>query len=411
MSINRLTTTLLVAVFSLSSFAAKPSKEKSITDREYTAKLAYKIAEPVLRNMAKGELKKNMQIELSPTWDNRNKDVTYMEAFGRLMTGIAPWLSLPDDDTAEGKQRKQLREWALQSYAHAVDPDSPDYLLWNKESQPLVDAAFIAESFLRAPKQLWEPLDEITKERYIKEFTELRRINPPYNNWLLFSAIVESFLMSVDAPYDAYRISSALRKIEEWYVGDSWYADGTHFAFDYYGSFVIHPMYVEVLQQCVNKNRIAGKAQLEKSIKRLTRHAHIQERFISPEGTFPVFGRSITYRAGALQVLSMASLHEVLPADISQAQVRSALTAVLKNLFSIEGNFNESGFLQLGFAGHQPEIADSYTNNGSLYLTSVGLLHLGLPANHDFWTSEAQDWTSKKAWSGQPFKRDGAYRD
>ena len=179
MSINRLTTTLLVAVFSLSSFAAKPSKEKSITDREYTAKLAYKIAEPVLRNMAKGELKKNMQIELSPTWDNRNKDVTYMEAFGRLMTGIAPWLSLPDDDTAEGKQRKQLREWALQSYAHAVDPDSPDYLLWNKESQPLVDAAFIAESFLRAPKQLWEPLDEITKERYIKEFTELRRVNPP----------------------------------------------------------------------------------------------------------------------------------------------------------------------------------------------------------------------------------------
>ena len=73
-----------------------------------------------------------------------------MEAFGRLMAGIAPWLALPDDDTAEGAKRKQLREWALASYKNAVDPASPDYLLWRKEGQPLVDAAYITESFLRA---------------------------------------------------------------------------------------------------------------------------------------------------------------------------------------------------------------------------------------------------------------------
>ena len=65
-----------------------------------------------------------MQVELSPTWDGRDKRVTYMECFGRLMAGLAPWFSLPDDDTAEGKQRRQLREWALKSYAQAVDPES-----------------------------------------------------------------------------------------------------------------------------------------------------------------------------------------------------------------------------------------------------------------------------------------------
>ena len=47
-----------------------------------------------------------------------------MEAFGRLMAGISPWLELPDDDTAEGKQRKQIREWALKAYQNAVDPQS-----------------------------------------------------------------------------------------------------------------------------------------------------------------------------------------------------------------------------------------------------------------------------------------------
>ena len=73
-----------------------------------------KIAAPVLSNMSKGELKKNMQVEISPTWDGRSKDVTYMECFGRLMSGIAPWLSLPDDDTEEGKMRKQLREMGFE---------------------------------------------------------------------------------------------------------------------------------------------------------------------------------------------------------------------------------------------------------------------------------------------------------
>ena len=78
-------------------------------DRAYWAKLAYTMAAPVLENMANGTLQKNMKLELSPTWDNRDKKVAYMECFGRLMAGIAPWLTLPDDDTEEGKMRKQLQ--------------------------------------------------------------------------------------------------------------------------------------------------------------------------------------------------------------------------------------------------------------------------------------------------------------
>ena len=50
---------------------------------------------------------------------------------------------------------------------------------------------------------------------------------------------------------------------------------------------------------------------------------------------------------------------------MSNGQVRSALTAVMNNMFKVEGNFNEKGFLQLGFAGHQPDLSNYYTNNGS----------------------------------------------
>lgn len=387
-------------------FAQKRKQKETINDRAYWANLAYTIAEPVLSNMSRDELVKNMPVELSPTWDGRRTRVVYMEAFGRLMAGIAPWLNLPDDDTPEGIQRKHLRELALKSYAHAVNPNSKDYLQWDKEGQALVDAAYIANSFLRAPKQLWEPLDEVTKARYIEEFKKLRWVDPPYTNWLLFSAMVETFLLSIDEQYDAYRIHSAIRKIEEWYIGDGWYADGEQFAFDYYNSFVIQPMYVEILEVLVQKKRMIKPEVLEIAKKRMQRYAIILERFICPEGTFPVFGRSMTYRLGVFQPLSLLALHEGLPSEITEGQTRNALTAVIKRMFSVEGNFNAQGFLQLGFAGHQPDLADWYTNNGSLYLTSLVFLPLGLPANHSFWVSPPQDWTSRKAWNGQPFPKD-----
>ena len=391
----------------------KDEWEQELTDREYWCNLLYRMAEPVLSNMSEGKLKENMQVEVSPNWDGRNKDVTYMEAFGRLMMGLAPWLSLPDDDTPEGLQRKQLRQWALKSYAHAVNPESKDYLLWNKHGQALVDASFIASSFLRAPKQLWEPLDDITKQRYVKEFQGLRRFTPVYSNWILFVGTIETFLMSIGEEYDAYRIDISLRKTEEWYVGDGWYSDGPGFAFDYYNSFVIQPMYVEILQALytAKKSPRVNEQRLERGMKRMQRFGEILERMISPEGSFPIFGRSMTYRTGAFQALTLLAWQEKLPKSISEGQVRAGLTAIKKRMFADPSNFNEKGFLQLGFVGHQPELADVYTNNGSLYLTSFSFLPLGLPANHSFWTSPAEPWTSKKAWEGMGFSKDKAYHE
>lgn len=405
---------LLIPAGSINAgITAKKKKKTEKTDREIWCDVAYRMAAPVLSNMSQGLLKQNMLVELSPTWDGRNKDVTYMECFGRLMAGLAPWLSLPDDDSAEGAQRKQLREWALKSYAQAVDPSASDYLLWRQEGQTLVDAAYIAESFLRGYDALWLPLDSVTKQRYITEFTQLRRVDPPYSNWLLFSATVESFLRKAGAPCDNYRISSSLRKIEEWYVGDGWYSDGPHFAFDYYNSYVIHPMYIEALEVFTE----AGKhkkiwnmpdCDYHKAIERAQRFGMILERMISPEGTLPVFGRSITYRTGSLQTLALISWRGWLPKELSNGQVRCGMTAVIKRMFGDNRNFNTGGFLTLGFNGSQPEISDYYTNNGSLYMASLALLPLGLPADSAFWTDAPQPWTSKKAWEGEDFPRDHA---
>ena len=398
----------LLVVLLLCCFATVNAKSKKEvkSDREQWTELCYKIAQPILENMAKGELQKNMNLELSPTWDGRNKRVTYMEAFGRLMAGISPWLALPEDDTKEGKMRKQLHEWALASYKNAVDPNSPDCLLWEGPTQILVDAAYIAESFMRAPDATWNKLDKVTQQRYIDRFLGLRVIRPAYNNWLIFRGMTEAFLLSIGAPADRYALVVSTNKLNEWYLSDGWYSDGPEMAIDYYNSYVIHPMYVEVLETC-KAHRFGTPITPELAVKRMQRFNTIIERLISPEGTYPAVGRSIVYRMGAFQSLALAAWKYGLPKGISNGQVRSALTAVMRNMFSVEGNFDEENFLRLGFCGHQPDLSNYYTNNGSLYMTSLVFMPLGLAADHPFWTDPAEDWTSKKAWSGRPFPIDG----
>ncbi|MBD5346077.1 MAG: DUF2264 domain-containing protein [Bacteroides sp.] len=407
-----ITALLFILAMAPAALAAKKS-EPVKTDREKWVDLAYRISAPVLENMSRGELRKNMDLELSPNWDGRDPGVTYMECFGRLMAGITPWLALPDDDTDEGKKRKQLREWAIDAYKNAVDPESPDYLLWGgSHPQPLVDAAYLAESFMRAPEATWQQLDTLTQRRYIECFKGLRRHRPAYNNWLLFRGLIEAFLLTVEPESaDNFIFTTVGRKIDEWYLGDGMYGDGPELALDNYNSYVIHPMYIEMLEAVENNrtpsNRWVSNIPSELAVKRMQRYNQFIERLISPEGTYPAFGRSVVYRLGAFQTLAMSAWKYGWPSGLTNGSVRSALTKVMENMFADPGNFTPNGYLALGYAGHQPDLANSYTNNGSLYITSTMFMPLGLPADHPFWTDPAEDWTQKRAWSGREFPIDG----
>lgn len=374
------------------------------SDRKYWSDLAYRIAAPVLKSMSEGKLQATMSVEVSPIWDGRNSKVAYMEAFGRLVAGISPWLSLPDDNSAESRQRAQLREWLLKSYANAVDPKHPDFLLWEVEPQRLVDASYIAESFLRAPS-LWKSLDRLTQQRYIDCFKKTRDIQPAYNNWLLFRGMIEAFLASIDQDYDLFTLSLVVNKVNEWYLGDGWYSDGKEFSLDYYQSYVFHPMIVEILEVAKQKN-LHFSLGFDLALERMQRYNVQLERMISPEATFPVVGRSATYRMGAFQSLSLAAWRYGLPVSLTRGQVRNALTSVMKRLFSASEIFDENGFLTLGFWGYQPYLADYYSNTGSMYITALAFLPLGLPADDAFWTDPPEQWTAQRAWAGRPIEKD-----
>lgn len=378
--------------------------------RAYQLRLLQRMAEPVLAPMAQGQLKQRFKLELSPTWDGRDPAVAYLECFGRLIAGIAPWLALPEDGSAEGQLRRRLRQMALASYTHAVDPASPDYLRWSGHGQALVDSAYFTNALMRAPKALWEPLDAATKARIVAEIKRLRRIEPPYINWLLFAAMNEAWLLSIGEEADPLRLNVAIRKINEWYVGDGWIKDGESFHFDYYCSYVMYPMLVEVLEVLVRHKGPFwnGKPEelLAQATKRMQRYCEHLERFVSPQGTYPPIGRSLTYRTAVFQPLALLAWRKQLPPALPEGQVRAALHAVHRTIWDEPGNFTKDGFLTIGFRGHQPELGDWYSNNGSMYIAASGLLALGLPATDSYWTAPGQDWTQKKAYGGQRFPKD-----
>jgi hypothetical protein len=389
----------------ITSVPIEQRASSSGSDREYWIGVMRRLADPVLNNLANGTLKARMPVEQADGADRRS--VTHLEALGRLLAGMAPWLELPAETTEEGKLRTHYAALAQRAIGRAVDPASPDFMNFTRDRQPLVDAAFLAQALLRAPRTLRDALDESTKRHLIAALESTRVIIPNYNNWLLFTATVEAALLKLGVSWDRLRVDYAIRQHEQWYKGDGVYGDGAQFHWDYYNSFVIHPMLLDVLGACADQN--PGWKELVPHVEeRARRYAAVQERLIGPDGSFPAIGRSLAYRFGAFHLLAQAALRHALPQEVAPAQVRGALTATIRRAIEAPGTFDAEGWLRIGFCGHQPGVGETYISTGSLYLCAVGLLPLGLPASDDFWSSPAQPWTSVRAWSGQAFPIDHA---
>ena len=372
--------------------------------RQYWISVATRLADPVLTNLAAGTLKANMPVEQAEGANRQT--VTHLEALGRLVAGIAPWLELAGSDE-EGARRAKYADLTRRAIHNAVDPSSKDFLNFTRDRQPLVDAAFLAQGILRAPRVLAESLDAATKRMLVAALESTRPIVPAYNNWLLFSATVEAGLKRLGASWDRMRVDYALRQHEQWYKGDGAYGDGPEFHWDYYNSFVIHPMLLDVLDACADEQP-AWKALASRVEQRARRYAAVLERLISPDGSFPPVGRSLAYRCGAFHLLAQAAVQRRLPEGLRPAQVRGALSAVIRRTMEAPATFDAGGWLRLGFCGHQPGIAERYISTGSLYLCAVALLPLGLPAANPFWADPPEPWTSVRAFSGQPFPIDRA---
>ncbi|RED63241.1 DUF2264 domain-containing protein [Cohnella lupini] len=366
-------------------------------DRRYWLDTLVKLAAPVLEHAANRSLKAVMPVEAGDPVERAK--YSHLEALGRLLAGIAPWLERRAEDPEEERLRLKFAAWAVEAIDSATDETSPDYMNFTEGHQPIVDTAFLAHAILRAPGALWHPLDKRVRNNVAAALRSTRDRKPPLSNWLLFSAMIETALRFMGSDWDPMRVDFALKQHEQWYKGDGAYGDGPDFHWDYYNSFVIQPMLVDILDSLEDLDD-GWKEQHPHVLRRATRYSAVLERMIAPDGSFPVLGRSIAYRCGAFQMLAQSALQHRLPDRLPAGQARSALTAVIRRCMDPVGTFDENGWLRIGLSGSQPELGERYISTGSLYLCAVVLLPLGLSESDPFWSDDPLDWTSRQVWGG-----------
>ncbi len=367
-----------------------------------------KVVRPVFENMAADRLRKTMPKEISPVSDNPNARISaqYLEALGRAFSGIAPWLNTEGGAAEEVRLRNQYRKWVIASIKNATDSTRSDYVLWSG-GQPLVDASFFALGLIRAP-WIWQHLDAPTRQNVVRCLRQTRATIPGYNNWILFSGMIEAFFLNYGLEYDPLTIEYGVRTfMAQWYVGDGLFGDGDHFHNDYYNSYVIQPYLRELLDIAFQKKG-QYRQYREQLLKINNRYSEIQERTINADGSFPAYGRSIVYRSGAFHHLANMAWKQLLPASLAPSQVREALYAVIQKTLGPAATYDKNGWMVIGLNGKQPGLADVYNNQGSLYLCTEVFLPLGLAPDAAFWQDEDQPWSSRVIWNGADFHGDHA---
>ena len=125
--------------------------------------------------------------------------------------------------------------------------------------------------------------------------------------------MTEAFLMSIGEEADQYALDCCRQQDQRMVLQRRM---GTlilpEMALDYYNSYVIHPMYIEVLETCkacgfwTPVYPAAGR-QTHAALQRVPRTPDL------PRSTYPAFGRSVVYRMEAFQTMAMAAWKYGLP--------------------------------------------------------------------------------------------------
>lgn len=351
---------------------------------------------PVLEGFASKTLKTIFTPQVADDY-SRPQTAVHIELFCRTCMGTAPLFQSPSIDTED------IRALLLQSFVSVFDEG---YIDWECGDQLLVEIANLAYAFLCYPA-LWASLRMITQLNIIEIIKKAALIKPYNNNWLLFKCIVEVFLWKLKLRMNLSPIFKHLDDFESFYVGDSWYKDGPTFHMDYYNSFVILPFLVIIYGELRPLHKTFQTRYLA-AVRRLQRHAVFLERLIGVDGSFPLFGRSIVYRTAVFHTLAFC-VRIGLPDELDAGQVRRALGRVHERMWNTTRNFDDAGFLHLGFNGPQRSLANQYSNNGSCYFTCLSYCPLGLPETHPFWCADEKPYTQECAWGEVgPIKKDTA---
>ena len=275
-------------------------------------------------------------------------------------------------------------DWPLVRAAliEGTDPTHPHY--WGEPGevdQRLVEMAALATALLHARRELWEPLSPAQRANVLAWLAWINRRNVADNNWRFFRVLVNDAFAALGGPVDAERQQADLARLDEFYVGDGWYADGVSGNRDYYVPMAMH--YYGLLH-----NRLSDGGDQTYATRYAERARLFAPQFaawFAPGGAALPFGRSLTYRF-AQGAFWGACAYAGIPAR-PWGEMKHLLLQHLRWWFR-QPVFSETGLLTIGYTYPNLLIADNYNAPGSPYWALKAFLPLALSDTHPFWRAE-----------------------
>lgn len=241
-----------------------------------------------------------------------------------------------------------LIRWYATALASGTQQNSPES--WpplRDHGQPTVEATAIALALHFTRPWLWNTLDDGTKHQLIYWLAGSTGSCGADNNHVMFSATIQSFLASVQAPFSMGEIEAALDRIEDWYAGDGWYSDGEGRRFDHYNAWTFHlyPFFILEMLGAGPCPESAAAERLDLYRHRLRQFLDGYQHLFAASGSPLIQGRSLTYRWGVVAPFWMGEIQGVSP--LPPGRTRRLASGAAK-YFTDQG-VGSDGVLSLGW--------------------------------------------------------------
>jgi len=320
--------------------------------------------------------------------DGKHSSTEMLEGICRTLFIAAPLLK-------ENPELKINNISVADYYRHQLekltDPTSPTYIKrrdGNYSSQILVEFGGLGVSLFAARDVLWAPLSQEKKDALALTMLSYGDGPTVDSNWKFFNIFVLSFFKSEGYPIDETVLEDYLKKSLTHYRGDGWYNDAPNY--DYYSMWAFQ-MYGSIWSEYFGKKHYPEiAAQFKTNFKDLK---HNYPYMFSRNGEMIMWGRSITYRFGAIAPFPLMGFEN--DPSTNYGWMRRISSGVLLQ-FLENPNLLKDGIPTLGFYGEFEPAVQRYSCRASAFWMAKAFLGLLVPADNPFWTAKENEGAWEK---------------
>jgi hypothetical protein len=348
----------------------RAAAENPLRSRDDVARLLRDLVAPLIAHFTPGRA--GIRLGANLPW--YGEPAASLEGFARPLWGLVP--------AAMGG--KWCPWWPLwrEGLIHGTDPVHPEFWGWPADrDQRCVELPILALGAALAPAELWTPLSATERERALAWFARINDVELVDNNWLFFRVLTQLALRRLGAAWSRERLAADLRRLDQFYLGDGWYADGEQRRGDYYVAMAFHT-YGLIFARLADETESGWT---EKFRARAHRFAADFQHWFAADGEAIPFGRSLTYRTaqgafwGALAFADEAALPWPIVKGFYLRHLRWWMRQPI---------FSETGVLSVGYRYPNLLMAENYNGPGSPYWAFKIFLPLALGAEHPFWRAD-----------------------